>query len=82
MAALIVTLIFVGIPLIAFIFFIVSLVRFCMAKHRTKMQPDSISTEEVKNRKTTLIVSSIILAVLLAVIIGFVVLLVGAIAYM
>ncbi len=82
MAALIVTLIFVGIPLIAFIFFIVSLVRFCMAKHRTKMQPDSISANEMKKRKILLIVSSIILVLLLAVVIGFVALIYMSIAYM
>lgn len=82
MAALIVTLIFVGIPLIAFIFFIVSLVRFCMARRRIKTEPESISAQDMKKCKTLLIVSSIILVVLLAVIIGFVALIYMSIAYM
>ena len=73
---------FYGIPIGVLTFFIVSLVRFCRGRKANKLVPDTFSPEEMRARKTMLIVSSVIMGVLAAVVIGFTVLLFMAVAYM
>ena len=73
---------FYGIPLGALAFFAVSLVRFCRGKKANKLSPGAVSPEELRVRKTMLVVSSVILGILVAVVIGFTALLFMAVAYM
>lgn len=67
---------FFGLPLAAVVFFVVSLVRYIRAKKC------GIDAEKLKEHRILLIVSSVIAGVLLAVVVGFVTLLMMAIAFM
>ena len=82
MAYILSYLIFYGIPLGAIAFFVVSLVRFCRGKKANKLTPGAVSPEEMRARKTMLVVSSVILGVLVVVVIGFTALIYMAVAYM
>ena len=73
---------FFGIPVILLVLFGVSVYRYDSAKKRNQAVPGTFSEEEIKKRKTMLIVLSVIAGVLAAVVIGFVVLLYMAIAFM
>ena len=73
---------FYGIPIGVLAFFIVSLVRFCRGRKANKLAPNTFSPEEMRLRKTTLIVASVIMGVLAAVVIGLTVLLFMAVAFM
>ncbi|MBQ8799301.1 MAG: hypothetical protein IJZ55_07030 [Lachnospiraceae bacterium] len=70
------------IPLAAVIFFIISLCNFIEAKKHYKTEPNEANKEKKNTTKTILITASVIMGVLLAVVIGFVVLMYTAIAYM
>lgn len=70
------------IPLMAIVFFIVSLVGFLDAKKKYKAEPTEMNAQKKSTAKTLLIVSSVIMGVLLAVIIGFMALMFMAVAYM
>lgn len=80
--AMIVSTLFLAIPLMTLIFFVVSLCEYLSARKREKREPGSVSPEEMKRRKTMLIVSSVIAGVLLAIVVGFVGLLYMAVAFM
>lgn len=67
---------FFGLPLAAVIFFLTSLIRYIRAKQR------GADAQEMKKHKILLLASSIIAGVLLAVVVGFVTLLMMAIAFM
>lgn len=71
-----------SIPAITLILLGVSLYKYLSAKKANKKVPGTISEDELKRRKTMLIVTSVIAAVLVAVIIGFIGLLFLAVAYM
>lgn len=73
---------FFGIPASMFLFFGISLYRYRRAKKENREHPGTYSPEEMKKRKLMLIVSSVIVGVLLAVIIGFIVLMYMAVAFM
>ena len=79
---LIVLFAFFTIPIASFIFFVCSLISFFTAKSRNKHSPGSYSMEELRIKKIALIVSSVIFGVILTVIIGFIVLLYSAVAFM
>ncbi len=70
------------IPLAAIVFFIVSLCCYISARSQYKAEPNELNCHKKQATKTLLIVSSIIMGVLLAVIIGFVALMFTAVAYM
>lgn len=70
------------IPLVAIVFFIVSLCNYVAAKKAYKAEPNELNAHKKQTTKTLLIVSSIIMGVLLAVIIGLVALMYMAVAYM
>ncbi len=76
MAGIFFSLLAVGLPIAAIIFFIVSLVRFLSGRK------SGCEAREMKRRKILLVVSSIIMAVLVASIIGMIALLYMAIAFM
>ncbi len=70
------------IPLSAIVFFIVSLCCYISAKKRYNTDPNDFNSQKKQTTKTLLIVSSIIMGVLLAVVIGFMALMYMAVAYM
>jgi hypothetical protein len=73
---------FYGIPLGALAFFVVSLVRFCGGRKANRLTPGAVPAEEMRVRKIMLVVSSVIVGLLAAVVIGFTVLLYMAVAFM
>lgn len=75
-------LLFFGIPALALLFFGISLFRFCYAKYKNRHAPGTFSHEAIKARKIVFIVSAVIAGILAAVIIGFVILLFMAVAFM
>lgn len=81
MASLLSSLFFL-IPVAFFVFFIVSLILFLVAKSKNKKSPGTFSASQIKTRKILLIVSGSIAGILLAVIVALAVLLATAIAYM
>lgn len=75
-------LLFYAMPMVVILFFVFSLVCFISAKRKNKKQPGSVRPEEIKWRKTLLIVASVVMAVFLAVVIGLIALLATAVAFM
>ena len=73
---------FFAIPLLTIGFFLVSLFRFLSAKRANKKTPGAFGAEEIKRRKLLFIVSAVTSGVFAAVVIGIIVLLCMAIAYM
>ena len=73
---------FYGIPLAAFVFFIVCLVQYRTAKKKNSEAPGTFTEAQMKVRKWLLIIASVIAGVLLLVVIAFIVLLFLAIAFM
>ena len=76
MAGFFYSLLVVGVPTGALIFFIVSLVRFLSGRK------NGCDTTEMKRRKVLLAVSSVVMGILVASLIGIMALLYMAIAYM
>ena len=70
------------IPIAALIFFLVSLIFFCSAKHKNKKCPGTYSSSQMKSRLVCLIVSSVIFGIIALVFIGFILLIMMAVAYM
>lgn len=71
-----------GTPIILIILFGVVLCRYIYAKAQNRKAPGTFSPEEIKKRKILLIVLSAVLAVLAAVVIGFISLMNQAVANM
>ena len=63
---------FFAIPIILIVLFSISLYRYVSAKKQNKVAPGTFSDEEVKNRKVVLIVLSVVAGVLVAIVIGFI----------
>lgn len=76
MAGFFYSLLVVGLPIGAIVFFIVSLVRYLSGRR------SGCETQEMKRRKILLVISSVIMGVLVASILGIIALLYMAIAYM
>lgn len=76
MAGFFYSLLVVGLPIDAIVFFIVSLVRYLFGRK------NSCEAQEMKRRKILLVISSVIMGVLVASILGIIALLYMAIAYM
>ena len=73
---------FFAIPTLAVIAFGVSLYRYLSAKKKNKLFPGTVSAEEMSKRKKALIVFAVIAGILTAVVIGIIVLLFTAVAFM
>ena len=73
---------FFAIPAILLALFGISVYRYVSAKKQNEAVPGTFTEEEIKKRKTMLIVLSVIAGVLATVVIGFVILLYMAIAFM
>ncbi len=82
MAYIISQLLFYGIPGAAVLFFGISLYRYCYAKYRNKRAEGSFGEDELWRRRILLILSSVMMGMLLAVVIGFSLLLLMAVAFM
>ncbi|MBQ9691995.1 MAG: hypothetical protein IJV70_02425 [Clostridia bacterium] len=82
MYEIIMSFLYFSIPLLAFVFFGVSLYKYLKAKKANKRSPGTFPDQEIKNRKTVLIVASVIAGVLIAILLGFIGLLFLAVAYM
>ena len=73
---------FFGIPVLLIALFVTSLYRYISAKKQNRQAPGTFPPEEIKKRKILLIVLSVALGVLAAIVIGLLVLLSMAVAYM
>lgn len=82
MLGFLLSILFLSIPVIVILFFVFSLVCYISANRKNKKQPGSVRPEEIKWRKTLLIVASVVMAVFLAVVIGLIALLATAVAFM
>ena len=70
------------IPAAVFIFFVVSLAEFCMARNANKENPEAHSKEQMTAKKMRLIISSVLLALLVAAFLVFMVVVFMSIPYM
>lgn len=70
------------IPMAAIVFFFVSLYGYIGAKKQYKAEPTATNEQKKKATKTLLIAASVIMGILLVVVIGFMVLMYTAVAYM
>ena len=62
--------------------FISSLILYCQAKSANKKVPGTYNEMQVKTRRNILIASSVVAGIILSVILGFMILLMSAVAYM
>ena len=69
-------------PPASVVFFIVSLIQYLVLRTKSKREAGSVSEAKLKNAKICLIVSAVIAGVLVVVVVGFIVMLMSAIAYM
>lgn len=70
------------IPLLAITFFITSICNYSTAKKSHKAEPNDLNAHKMNTSKKLLIVSTIVMVVFLAIIIGFIAMMYTAIAYM
>ena len=75
-------LIFMLIPLIIIAFFAIALVRYIHGKRLRKKAPDLITHRQLRNRLIMLVVASVLLGLLACIVIGFIILLYTAVAFM
>ncbi len=73
---------YLGIPTICAVLFTFSLIFFLSAKAKNRKVPGTYSPQVIRRRKLFLIVTAIVAGVLFTVIVGFLLLLLGAVAYM
>ena len=73
---------FLAIPIIAVVGWILNLTEYCRTKRNIESNPDVESKDALKPIKTNLIISSVIAFVLVAIIIGLIVTFAMGIAYM
>ena len=70
------------VPIVAIVFWIVSLTKYIRASKENKLNPDTYSTDEMKGIKKEFIITSVVTFVLVAVIVSLVVTFALGIAYM
>ncbi|MBO5649770.1 MAG: hypothetical protein J6S76_07655 [Clostridia bacterium] len=73
---------FFGLPIAALIWFFVSTYRFFIAKHRIKRGTAAYSDADLKNRRLQFVLSSCLAGTLLAFVLGLILLLYTAVAFM
>ncbi len=73
---------FFAIPAALLAFWGISIYRYITAKKKNAQAPGSFSAQELKKRKTILVITSVIAGVFLAVVLGFIALLFMAVAFM
>ena len=73
---------FFSIPIASIIMLIISIYRYISAKKRNKAVPNTYSEKDIKARKIMMIIMLIIVGVLATIVVGFILLLYSALAYM
>ena len=73
---------FLAIPIALIVLLGVSLYHYLYAKKQNKTKPGTFSDGEIKKRKITLIILSVIAGVFAAIVIGFIALMFMAVAFM
>ncbi|MBE6677212.1 MAG: hypothetical protein E7597_00245 [Ruminococcaceae bacterium] len=73
---------FLAIPIALIVLLGVSLYHYLYAKKQNKTEPGTFSDGEIKKRKITLIILSVIAGVFAAIVIGFIALMFMAVAFM
>lgn len=73
---------FFALPFLTVGFFGISLFRYLSARNANRKNPDTFSADEIKKRKLLFIISSVVMGVFVTIVIGVIVLLCMAIAYM
>ncbi len=63
---------FLGIPIVSLLLFIVSLCLYLYAVIKNSKKPHTFTSEQMKKRMIFFVVTSIIMAILVAVVIGFI----------
>jgi len=82
MALYLIPIIFFGLPAIMLVLFAVGLILYLTAKHRNKRNPGTYTDRQMKARFIFTVVTGIIAAVMAASVIGIMVLLFTAVAFM
>ncbi len=75
-------LLFLMLPAIIFVFFLFGLVRYISARRANKRNPGMIPPDEVTKRLIVFIISLVLFILMIALVIGFIVLINYAVAYM
>ncbi len=70
------------VPILALGIFAVTLVNYLLGRQKNKKTPGSVSADVMKMRKIWLVVASVVLGVLLLVVLGFMGLMMMAVAFM
>ncbi len=73
---------FFAIPIALLVFLGVSIYRYASAKKANKKMPETFSQREISNRKTALIIASVLTGALVVMTVGLVVLVYLAVAFM
>lgn len=74
--------VFLAVPVIAVIGWLLNLIEYCKMKRNIESNPDTNKKETLKPIKTNLIISSVIAFVLVAIIVGLIITFAMGIAYM
>ncbi len=82
MANSIVSCLYLAEPVAVLVWAIVSIVLFCSARKKQKSNPEAISEQTVRHRRTAMIVSLVVLGIMVTFLIAIVALFSMAIAYM
>lgn len=82
MLTILIMALYFSIPVLLLAFLGISIYRYGTAKKQEAKAPGSVQPRELKNRKNILIVAATLVGIMLAVTIGFVILLALSIAYM
>ena len=82
MDILILFLMFFGAPTACIVFFIVSLIMFIVGKVKNKKIPNSVEPNKMLVRKTCLIVSSVMLAIFIAIFVTVIILFSTVVSFM
>ena len=69
-------------PVIIIALFVFSLIRYILGKRLRKKAPDLITHRQLRNRLIMLVVASVLLGLLACIVIGFIILLYTAVAFM
>lgn len=82
MVGILYVLFFYSVPIGLIVLFFVSLFRYISAKKQNNASPSTFADVEIQKRKIILIVISVVTGVITAIVIGFMILMFMAIAYM
>ncbi len=73
---------FFTIPILLIVFLVISVKRYTSAKKKNVAEPGTFSESEMKSRKAVMVIAIVMASVFLAVVLGLIVLLFMAVAFM